>query len=138
MDNCASRGGKIRNVLLPALCAHCMLGPRCFIFLLLIPLCLIRLKNSNPVSKHWCLIGKGVKKCCKPQICCDKNYVYMHRMLRKILNLNLSTIREMAVITKEFILYVCSFLSSAVPSKGPSVWLGLGMNYSMKLYNVLH
>ena len=19
-------------------------------------------KNSNPVSKHWCLIGKGVKK----------------------------------------------------------------------------
>ena len=32
----------------------------------------------------------------------------------------------------------CSFLSSAVPSKGPSVWLGLGMNYSMKLYNVLH
>jgi hypothetical protein len=31
-------------------------------FLLLISLCSIRLKSSNPVSKHWCLIGKGVKK----------------------------------------------------------------------------
>ena len=56
----------IRYPVLPALCAHCMQGPRCFIFLLLIPLCPIRLKNANPVSKHWCLIGK-------PQICCNEN-----------------------------------------------------------------
>ena len=31
---------------------------------------------------------------------------------------------------------ICSVLSSAVPSKGTSVWLELGMKYSMNLYNV--
>ena len=86
-------------------------------FLLFIPLCPIRLKNSNPVSKHWWLIVANLKFVASKimSACTEFLGLYWIKIQRDGCDYRI-------------IHPICSVLSSAFPSKGPSVSLWLGHN----------